>query len=517
MAVAAPAQWQLTAEQRASTVRRVTDSITNVAFSRGVSLSLEDAHRGATAAEKTAYTTAQVESRTTTGTRPAVESLQAYARKLGTLALEYAAKAGSPEATATANDGAAEGFLDLSQGERAFMSGETAEDALEPLLAKGSQITRIKLSTKSFNVEAAKVLGLGIDNVRGSLVDADLSDIIAGRPEDEALAALRTISEAVAAHGRLEGLNLSDNALGEKGVRAFASGLQGQAALQRLAFQNVGASIRACQAIAELVSHSQELRQLHLANNMSDDEGAAAIAELLQRAPLLEDFKMVSSRVGSDGGIALAKGLSTGTGLRRVDLSDNPMTGEAAPALAAMLRRHPRLKAVNLGDTSLGDDGVSAVLGGLQASASSLQEVNLSLNEVTEEGVEALGAFLGAAPHLQRLSLRENELEDGGAVQLAASLTALSSLQDLDLCANQIRGKGAVAITKAVAGLPHLRSLLLDENEISESAIAAIQKILAAEGKSAVLGSLDENDADADDEGDEVEVDGIADRLANTL
>lgn len=43
------------------------------------------------------------------------------------------------------------------------------------------------------------------------------------------------------------------------------------------------------------------------------------------------------------------------------------------------------------------------------------------------------------------------------------------------------------------------------------------QKILAAEGKSAVLGSLDENDADADDEGDEVEVDGIADRLANTL
>lgn len=50
----------------------------------------------------------------------------------------------------------------------------------------------------------------------------------AGRPEDEALAALRAISEAVAAHGRLQGLNLSDNALGEKGVRAFASGLQGQ-------------------------------------------------------------------------------------------------------------------------------------------------------------------------------------------------------------------------------------------------------------------------------------------------
>jgi Ran GTPase-activating protein (RanGAP) involved in mRNA processing and transport len=50
----------------------------------------------------------------------------------------------------------------------------------------------------------------------------------AGRPEDSALEALRIISEAVAGHGRLEGLNLSDNALGEKGVRAFAAGLSGQ-------------------------------------------------------------------------------------------------------------------------------------------------------------------------------------------------------------------------------------------------------------------------------------------------
>ena len=41
----------------------------------------------------------------------------------------------------------------------------------------------------------------------------------------------------------------------------------------------MGCSIRACQAVAELVKHPQELRRLHLYNNMSDDEGAAAIAQ----------------------------------------------------------------------------------------------------------------------------------------------------------------------------------------------------------------------------------------------
>ena len=52
-----------------------------------------------------------------------------------------------------------------------------------------------------------------------------------------------------------------------------------QAALQELAFQNVGCSIRACQAVAELVRRPQELRRLHLHNNMSDDAGAIAIAQ----------------------------------------------------------------------------------------------------------------------------------------------------------------------------------------------------------------------------------------------
>ena len=53
-----------------------------------------------------------------------------------------------------------------------------------------------------------------------------------------------------------------------------------QTGLQELAFQNVGCSIRACQAVQELVKHPQELRRLHLHNNMSDDAGAAAIAEV---------------------------------------------------------------------------------------------------------------------------------------------------------------------------------------------------------------------------------------------
>lgn len=43
-------------------------------------------------------------------------------------------------------------------------------------------LLQIRFSTKSFGVDAAEVAARAIENVAGTLVDADMSDIIAGRP-----------------------------------------------------------------------------------------------------------------------------------------------------------------------------------------------------------------------------------------------------------------------------------------------------------------------------------------------
>jgi large subunit ribosomal protein L31/Ran GTPase-activating protein 1 len=117
-------------------------------------------------------------------------------------------------------------------GDREFLTAESASEVLAPLLAPGSAIAKarapselhggviacmhdhswpgvrrasasmqcagvlqsrkrqmfrlgvqIKLSTKSFGREAAEVAATAIANVASSLAHADLSDVIAGRPE----------------------------------------------------------------------------------------------------------------------------------------------------------------------------------------------------------------------------------------------------------------------------------------------------------------------------------------------
>lgn len=149
--------------------------------------------------------------------------------------------------------------------------------------AAGSSIKSIKLSTKSIGSEAAPVVVAAIENVAGVLEDADMSDIIAGRPEAEVLQVLQAVSAALAKCKALKSLNISDNALGEKGIRAFKDVLTATNTLKALYLKNIGCSVNACNAVAELVGCSS-LQLLHLFNNMSDNEGANAIATLVKRS-----------------------------------------------------------------------------------------------------------------------------------------------------------------------------------------------------------------------------------------
>jgi Ran GTPase-activating protein 1 len=97
------------------------------------------------------------------------------------------------------------------------------------------------------------------------------------------LSVLRDVCAALAKCSLAE-VNLSDNALGEKGIRACSAVLASQKQLKGLYLKNIGCSVNACKAVDELVA-SGGLETLHLYNNMSDDEGAKSIAALLGRSP----------------------------------------------------------------------------------------------------------------------------------------------------------------------------------------------------------------------------------------
>lgn len=102
--------------------------------------------------------------------------------------------------------------------------------------------------------------------------------MIAGRPEEEALEVLTSLCNSINGQQLVE-LNLSDNALGEKGVRACAGVVGNQSVLERLYFCNNGISETAAGVIADMLLFRTPtvLTTFHFYNNMSGSGGGVAL------------------------------------------------------------------------------------------------------------------------------------------------------------------------------------------------------------------------------------------------
>ena len=156
--------------------------------------------------------------------------------------------------------------------------------------------------------------------------------------------------------------------------------------------------------------------------------------------------------------------------------------------------RHAAPRSVQLHRAALRSSALASALG----CASPLVALDLSGNELGDEGAEALGAALGAASSLTSLDLHYNYIRPLGAHALAAALASpRCRLRQLNLQNNSIRGEGAAALAAALGPGSHLEHLCLRYNNIRDQ-VAAFGPLLAPGGASSLwLLDLSNNDVAA--------------------
>lgn len=386
----------------------------------------------------------------------------------------------------------------IDQDKREVLDEKRAHQLLD-CLKEG--VTSVKLSGKSFGDGSAQVAADALSRVSATLVHLDLADIIASRPEDEAKRALSTIATGLKSCKHLVFLDLSDNALGAKGIRAVGDILAGQTQLEQLFFCNNGLAADAGNLITKALMEAMptNLKRIHFHNNLLETAGAIALAPLVENSPDLTDFRFSSLRLGRDGTIHICKTLKIcmSTTLRRLNLSDNSFAEEAAEALANILRDAPVLESLIINDALLGDEGVQLVCDALTEGAPMLDVLDISANEVALEGAKGLARLL-AVGRLTEVRAEDNDLGNAGALKLAKGAMRSATLRKFDVSGSEIKSRGAIALAKSLAVVPSLEILMIDRNFISEEARSEIEALLQDK-----LGSLEENDEDEDDEDDE--------------
>ncbi|XP_031263769.1 RAN GTPase-activating protein 1 isoform X2 [Pistacia vera] len=501
--------WPPSQSTRLMLVERMTKNLTTPSiFSRKYGLlGKEEAEEDAKQIEELAFTAAnQHYEKEPDG--DGSSAVQVYAKESSKLMLEVIKRGprAKEDGEVMINDkatAASQTIFDISGGRRAFIEEEEAEDVLGPLRDPGNSYTKIIFSNRSFGLGAARVAVPILNSIKDQLTEVDLSDFIAGRPESEALEVITMFSSALECCD-LRYLNLSNNALGEKGVRAFEALLKSQNNLEELYLMNDGISEEAARAVCELIPSTEKLKVLHFHNNMTGDEGAVAIAEMVQHSPVLEDFRCSSTRIGSEGGVALAEALGTCTHLKKLDLRDNMFGVEAGLALSKALSAFPDLTEIYLSYLNLDDEGAEALANALKESAPSLEVLELAGNDITAKGASSLAACIAAKQFLTKLNLSENELKDEGAILIGKSLEeGHGQLTEVDLSTNSIRRAGARLLAQVAVNKLGYKMLNINGNFISDEGIDEVKDIFKQSPD--LLGPLDENDPEGEDFDEEAE------------
>ncbi|KAF2599792.1 hypothetical protein F2Q68_00007525 [Brassica cretica] len=204
---------------------------------------------------------------------------------------------------------------------------------------------------RSFGLGAARVAEPILASLKHQLKLVDLSDFVAGRPEVEALDVMDLFSNALQG-SNLSSLNLSDNALGEKGVRAFGTLLKSLSSLEELYLMNDGISKEAAQAVSELIPSTEKLKVHHFHNYSL--EADSAIAPCVAAKLDLNKLNLSENELkdeGRDGAVALADVVMKKEGFMLLNIDGDIISEEGIEEVREIFKKKPEL----LGDLDEND------------------------------------------------------------------------------------------------------------------------------------------------------------------
>jgi len=379
----------------------------------------------------------------------------------------------------------------------------TGERAVEIFSSMADGVDELVVSGKSYSPEAAEAIRDFFlkREINKTLLSLNIADSIARRPEKEALASLQHLCDCFEEAPKLESIDISDNALGAKGVLVAKKLLSNKTEqLKRVSFRNNGLNYEAMKVVAEILlgdAKSSTLKVIHISNNLLESAGAIEAAYLVEKCPSLEEFEMTSTRVGREGSVAISKALGTCPSLRTINVSDNTFGEEGAEALADVLKECDSLEYAIMRDLSVEDDGMILILNALCESAPNLKVLDISTNELTEDSAEAIARVLKTKGSLEKVIVDENELGSDGAKTIADALDKElhKNLKEVSLEENAITADGAREIGKKCSNLPSLERLNLNSNSIARDAVDELAELLEN-----ILGDMEDNLSDDEDE-----------------
>ncbi|XP_057700101.1 NACHT, LRR and PYD domains-containing protein 3-like [Corythoichthys intestinalis] len=327
---------------------------------------------------------------------------------------------------------------------------------LASVLSSPSNLRHLDLSSNHLSDEGVEILSKGLASPHCNLEVLNLTHC---KITSKGCVSLAEALKVTSSH--LQELDLMWNKLSDEGVEILSKGLASpHCILKILNLFDCGLTSKGCVSLAEALKvTSSHLQELYLSYNDLLDKGVEMLSKgLASPNCILKVLKLSKCKITSKGCVSLAEALKvTPSHLQELGLTRNNLSDEGVEILSKGLASpHCILKVLKLVNCNITQQGCISLAEALKVTPSHLQELDLSKNNLSDEGVEILSKRL-ASPHciLKVLKLHNCGITHKGCISLAEALKVTPShLQELDLSVNNLSDEGVEILSKRLAS-PH--------------------------------------------------------------
>ena len=315
------------------------------------------------------------------------------------------------------------------------------------------------------------------------------------------------------ANVNVQKLDISHNKLSDNEARAINECLKKNTTIQELdvsdnAFNNEGAV-----AIFEAISVSTTLRQINIAgNNVSNDATEAISSSLTSNKTLLE-LNISKNLLSKEGVMRIVKACTINRTLYKLVCTHNNLSKSGLAAINEYIRKE---NAVQIFDASWNAIGSKRDHLGININFQQIDMTNdkplhtpcneiWSLNEISFQSDNYKHQLLNCCLEnpgnlgiskryilqvtiklisldvLQHLDISCNNISDEGAKELAVAIKVNKTLQELNISKNWISKEGVMTIVEACTINRTLHRLVCTHNNLSKSGLAAINEYIRKE------------------------------------
>ncbi len=198
------------------------------------------------------------------------------------------------------------------------------------------------------------------------------------------------------------------------------------------------------------------LEEMQLRDNKMCPEESKELAQVILRVPHLTRLDISNNpKLGTCSTIGSAIKRSCSTSLTQLKMRNCKVGREELVAMLGPMRGMFALTHLDLASNAAGDVGAKAVAElMLDSAAASLQELNMSYNDISEEGAASLAVGLAKATSIVSIALNDNNIGPKGATLVLDALTSQPQPKPLELISLRACGigyQGAAAVARLIS------------------------------------------------------------------